>query len=73
MCTNAVLQGWVCPLCEVVKSPYVEDCKCAKCTHNWILLEQTTEADVYFCPLCEKSKVIPIGGLEDEQEETADY
>lgn len=66
-----MLEGWVCPKCERVNSPFTEYCGCTDFTYNissdstssptshahlWVECGETTGGKKYKCVICGQEK-----------------
>lgn len=73
---NGLIQGWQCPVCGRVLSPFTSECPCyreqntqktttttAICDHNWVFDGATTGGTHYTCSKCGATKIEPFGGL----------
>lgn len=75
---NGLIQGWQCPVCGRVLSPFTAECPCYRekntqttttttaicCNHNWVMDGEITAGTHFTCSKCGATKTEPvIGGL----------
>lgn len=69
---NGLIQGWQCPVCGRVLSPFTAECPCYReqqsttttiaCDHNWVMDGEITAGTHFTCSKCRATKIEQIGG-----------